>query len=189
MLIPSDIKTLTQTYFDRIDHGGSWSLEADEPNYALTDEALAKEIIRQFLLKVDVVDKVSQGTLYKEDKTSPDMTGLTDPDTGQIIDTTSSDYINNKYEVGQDLYVSIVGLQTDMQDVTFPRGVQDTVVIQGLTVMCPEITSGDVWKDNDADKFYHLKPVKTLASIKRVPILASLQMFELKETAPEYNLS
>lgn len=173
-------EALVTTYFNRMSDGGAWST---------VDDLVVKEILRQFLARVINIDTGHGGTLYREDKTAPNMTGLKDPYTDQVINIVDQEYIDNKYESGVSLYVSIMGLKTDAQNLEFPRGVQDTVVLQGLTVMCPEIRSGDVWKDTGTGKFYHLKPVKTHVAVKGIPVVAVMQMFELKETAPEYNLS
>lgn len=172
-------EALITTYYGRMSDRDAWTS---------TDILIVKELIRQFLAKVVSLDKGREGTLYPENKSNPDFSGLTDSYTDEVVDTQDADYIANKYNSGVSLYVDIMSLPVETDDIQFPRGIQSITVVQGVTVMCPEITPGDVWKDIDNSKLYYLKPVKTVAAVKGIPVVAVLQMFELPESAPEYNL-
>lgn len=175
---------LITTYYERI----ILDEEEEEDRWTSTDVLIIKELIRQFLAKVVSLNKGREGTLYPENKSNPNFSGLTDTYTDEVVDTQNENYIANKYNDGVSLYMDIMSLPVETDDIQFPRGIQSITVVQGVTVMCPEITPGDVWKDTGNSKIYYLKPVETVAAVKGIPVVAVLQMFELPENAPEYNL-
>jgi len=171
---------LVNEYLRRMDGYSKWTT---------IQTNIVREIVRQFLVGAVNVHKANPGKLYKHLRTEQTNSAGRDPYTNEVVDTEYTTYSSDTYASGVDLYAQIMELSQDTEELEYPQGVQEDKVLTAALVCAPLIESGDLWRDDITDEIYYLRPVKLIAEVQSIPVIAQVRLFRLSETHPQYDLT
>lgn len=171
---------LTSEYLSRMEGYATWTT---------LQTNIVRELVRQFVTSAVNLKSSREGKLFKHRRADQSNDTGRDPYTNEVIDTEYATYAEDTYEEGINLYIRVLKLRTDIEELEYPQGIQENSVMTGATVCAPNIESGDLWKDNTTGEVFYLRPVGYIAEVQAIPVIAQVQMYKLPETHPQYNLS
>jgi hypothetical protein len=160
----------------------------------LHDWLIAREIIRQALLKLRVGPGGIKGYLLKKKRSGARCTRCLDPLTGDVLDSQcpvceGTRFVAGYYSAMPCQYADLTNVSLEEQRTDGPDGWGMPTRIKGRFLGSPLISTGDIWVDAASDLRYYASVVEIENRVKGVPITLQVGLEQLPFHNVAYGLS